>query len=186
MVTKINKNSSCPQPILNLQAAPQVIYLFGLAGAGKSYVGQLIAANSDYNPYEADQDLTPEMRAAIKNKQPFTDDMRDNYYALILQKIQTLLKEHSRIVVMQATYKQRHRDMLKRALGNNLALLEVCADQNVLVQRLIDRGDQVDPAYAHSIAKNFEVPNPSQLKIINNADDSSVIKQLNQLFAKTV
>ncbi|BAX53158.1 hypothetical protein PDPUS_1_01784 [Photobacterium damselae subsp. piscicida] len=48
-------------PSLNLTYAPNVLFLFGLSGAGKSYVGDVIGQHSGWHVYHADEDLTQEM-----------------------------------------------------------------------------------------------------------------------------
>lgn len=183
MIANISsKSSTTGLPRLTLNSAPKVIYLFGVAGSGKSHIGQLIAKHSDYQAYEADNDLTAEMQVAIQNKQHFTDAMRDRYYQLILSNIKSLLSKHSRLVVMQGTYKQRHRDLLQQALGDDLALVEVSADQKIILDRLKTRGTLVDPEYANYIAINYQPPTQHTPKIINNSDESDIIRQLNQVF----
>ena len=56
---------------------PDYVFLFGLAGAGKTYCGRLIAEELGYFSYDLDVDCTPQMRAAIAEGRPFTDQMRD-------------------------------------------------------------------------------------------------------------
>ncbi len=54
---------------IKLPKAPKVLYLIGLAGVGKTYVGKLISEFADYHLYEADETLPNEMREAVKRNE---------------------------------------------------------------------------------------------------------------------
>ena len=49
-----------------------LIILFGLAGDGKTYVGKIFEKYFNYYFYDGDNDLTEEMKEAIKTKTVFT------------------------------------------------------------------------------------------------------------------
>lgn len=58
-----------------------IIFLFGLLGCGKNYVGKIFEEFA-FHLYDADQDLTPMMKDAIVNYQVFTDQMEINILTL--------------------------------------------------------------------------------------------------------
>src|SRR5690606_4548719 len=66
----------------NISARPdaRLLVLFGIPGAGKTYVGRVLAADFGFHFRDVDQDLPDEMREAIVNKQPVTDAMRDAFF----------------------------------------------------------------------------------------------------------
>ena len=101
-----------PAPALDLRHAPPTLFLFGLAGSGKSFVGNLIGAHAGWHVYHADDDLTDEMRQALAEHRPFTGPMRDRFFAIVVERIRALQREHPRLVVTQAVYKRQHRDYL--------------------------------------------------------------------------
>jgi len=55
-----------------------IIFLFGLLGCGKNYVGKIFE-EFGFHLYDADKDLTPRMKRAIAKQQAFTEQMRDEY-----------------------------------------------------------------------------------------------------------
>jgi len=67
-----------------------LIILFGLPGTGKTYVGKIFEKYFDYHFYDGDNDLTEEMKEAIKVQRVFTDKMRDAYFKILISKIQDL------------------------------------------------------------------------------------------------
>jgi len=67
--------------ILDLAKAPATLFFFGLAGSGKSFVGDLIGELANWHVYHADDDLTDEMRLALDEQRAFTNPMRDRTLA---------------------------------------------------------------------------------------------------------
>ena len=65
----------------------KVLFFFGLAGAGKTYVGQVAGEHLGWPVYEADTDLLEEMHTAIREKTLFTDEMRAKYFAVVKDNI---------------------------------------------------------------------------------------------------
>jgi gluconokinase len=144
---------------------PALLFFFGLAGAGKTYVGQLVAQKFAYYFYDLDQDITPAMKQAIAEKRAFTDEIRDEYFQKISERISALQKEHPRLLVCQAAYKEKHRQWLK-SRHPDLEFIWVQARPEVIVQRLVERGDAITPDYAEVLLKSFE--KPSSGKMIEN------------------
>ncbi len=71
-----------------------LIYLFGLPAAGKNYVGEVLAEEFGYTFYDGDLDLTPEMRDAVREGRPFTEVMRDRFYAVLVGRLAALRPAH--------------------------------------------------------------------------------------------
>ncbi len=57
-----------------------LLIVFGLPGAGKTYVGKLLKDEFGFYFYDGDRDLTDEMRQALKEKKLFNDSMRDVFF----------------------------------------------------------------------------------------------------------
>ncbi|HSB94870.1 MAG TPA: hypothetical protein VLC91_00365, partial [Spongiibacteraceae bacterium] len=72
------------EPALILDNAPATLFLFGLAGGGKSYVGNLIGRLAGWRVYDADDDLTDEMKQALAEHRPFTPPMRDRFFEIVI------------------------------------------------------------------------------------------------------
>jgi gluconate kinase len=166
--------------LLDLTHAPAVLFFFGLSGAGKTHVGQLVSRLSGRFLYDADADITDAMRHALATQQPFTEAMRAEYFPRIVQKIYTLQQQYGALVVTQAVYKQQHREALLAQI-HDMHLLCVCCNESVLQKRLAARVQGISAASAAALMADFEMPSPS-LPCIHNSDDTEVVRQLNSLY----
>lgn len=170
---------------LELAFAPKVIFFFGMSGAGKSFVGDVIGEQSDWYVYHADDDITPEMKQALASRQPFTESMRDTFFALITERIKALRETHPKLIITQGAYKQKHRDGLLAAIPD-MEMVWVEAPQNLILSRLGHRKDGISPESAAALVKDFEPPAESCKVIHNTGDADHVIQQLNQHYGKLV
>jgi gluconokinase len=159
-----------------------LIYLFGLPAAGKNYVGQVLAEEFGYTFYDGDLDLPPEMRAAVREGRPFTDEMRDRFYAALIDRIAALRREHPNLAFCQATFKERHRRLIADAFPN-LVFVLVEADEDVRMARLARGVNPVTVEYARRIAAFFEPPGHPHYVIRNNGERREVAWQLAALLA---
>lgn len=148
----------------------RTIFLFGLAGVGKSFLANYISKKYAYFAYEGDEDITEDMKQAIKNNSHFTNEILDDFFKIVSEKIVKLQKEHSHIVVSQGLYRNRHRQYLKKQIPE-LELVWLKADEGTLLERLKSRmGLEVSADYADKIKKNFELPTLDVLEIENNGN----------------
>ncbi|AIF80974.1 hypothetical protein I862_02055 [endosymbiont of Acanthamoeba sp. UWC8] len=91
-----------------------IIFLFGLAGAGKSYAGEVISKHLKYKFIDADNWLPAPMLEAITSKQPFTQEMRDGFTEIIIQNTQNMINNKDEgLVITQALYKEKTVKLLK-------------------------------------------------------------------------
>jgi len=148
---------------------PALVFFFGLAGAGKTYCGNLVSAKLGYHCYDLDTDCTPEMRAAIAAGNPFTEQMRDDFFSIVTRRISDLKQQHPKLLVMQAAYRERHRAMVV-SHHPGLKMVWVDAPDELITQRLQARGDAVSAQYASRIRVNFEAP-AAGLRLLNDVAD---------------
>jgi gluconokinase len=157
-------------------AEPPIWFLFGLSGAGKSYVGDLISRHTGWPVYHADADLTDDMRQALAEARPFTDAMRDVYFA----RLPALIRQHQQpglpLIVTQGAYKQRHRDYLRRHLPQ-LSFVWVDAPQSLILQRLARRRQGIGPDSAAALFRDFEPPLDGSCYVHNDGEDAHVLAQ---------
>ncbi len=169
------------QTSVDLSDAPGVLFLFGLAGAGKNFVGDIIGDLSSRYVYHADSDITPAMRDAISNKKAFTDQIRDEFFGVITSRIDELAREHGTLIVTQAVYKQRHRDLVAQRVSGVQFVHIVASEANIL-SRLYKRGDAITPEYAERMRAHFEEPPIDWPVIYNDGSREDVIRQAASLF----
>lgn len=155
-------------------------FLFGLSGAGKNYVGDLLSKQTGWPVYHADQDLTEEMRLALAQTRPFTDAMRDDYFA----SLPALIRQHQQrglpLIVTQGAYKKRHREYLQQHLPQ-IQFVWVDAPHALILQRLGSRRQGIGADSAAALFRDFEVPpEESCIVVHNDGDNNRILEQLQQ------
>lgn len=170
---------------LHLDLAPPVLFLFGLSGAGKSYVGDIIGELPHWFVYHADDHLTDDMRLALKENRPFTDTMRDRFFSIVAEKIPSLQRSHRHLVVTQGLYKQRHRDYLTSTIPD-IEMLHVEASDQVITKRLATRIEGINIASASALRQDFDARSDDTKVIINDGGRSLIIHQLNRFYQRRV
>jgi gluconokinase len=174
---RANDRQAMRENRIDLPQAPRVVYFIGLAGAGKSYVGDLIGRRAGYHVYHADQDLPSEMREAIRRNVPWTEEQRDRFYSQVRKRTIELARIHPKLAVTQATYKQKHRELMLEEV-RDIEFIWIVASQEVIACRLKERGDYVSVEFFERTKHHFELP-PKETKIvINNGGDDYIVRQL--------
>ena len=160
----------------------KLLVIFGLPGTGKTYVGKVFEKYFDYYFYDGDNDLTDEMKAAIKTQKVFTDEMRDAFFKVLISKIQDLGSRIQNLVVAQTFIKEKYRMALIDKIPDTKFVL-VETDSLIREKRLSQRKETpLKMEYARKMVTNFEKPKSDYLKIINNIDgDEGIKKQINSL-----
>lgn len=161
------------------------VILFGLPGIGKTFVGKIFEKYFNYYFYDGDHDLTPEMKIAIKTKTVFTDQMRDVFFKILIDKIKSLTKKHKRLVVAQTFIKEKYRiDLLKKIPKSRFILIETKKD--IREKRLMGRIDYpLDLEYARKMNTNFDKPIIDHVIINNNSyGEENIMKQIQQFVSK--
>lgn len=157
-----------------------LIVLFGLSGSGKNFVGDILQNHFGFHFWDADDALPLDMQESIKNKQAFTQDMRDRFTRIIIQTIGELQKTHQDLVISQALYKEINRkqihDVFKEA-----HFVHIEASLETITARLKQRNSTIDEAYARKISVNFEAPSLPHVKITNNGNQQLVMDQIRPL-----
>lgn len=157
-----------------------LIILFGLAGSGKNYVGEILASEFGYFYWDADQAMPNEMREAIHQRANFTQTMRDNLTNIIIKHIADFKIKYSKIAISQALYKEQNRNQLL-SVYPEAKLIEVKANLKNRIAHLKQRNDEIDQGYAEKISHNFEKPTISHGIVTNNSDRIAIINQLKKI-----
>jgi carbohydrate kinase (thermoresistant glucokinase family) len=145
---------------------PGVIVLMGVAGSGKTTVGQLLAARLGWTFLDADW-LHPEANVRkMRSGLPLTDEDRWPWLNAIAERIDTLRNEGSRVVVACSALRRAYRNVLVDGHGDvRLAYLEGAAA--TLHERLRGRDGHFMPAsLLDSQFAALEAPTPDECPII--------------------
>lgn len=145
---------------------PPYTFLFGVAGVGKTYGGEAISQQLGIASYDLDQDMTHAMRCAIAEGRPFTDEIRDEFFAVVCQRISEVKARHPRCVFMQGAYRQKHRELVT-AQHPDLVFVLVDAPEELILKRLHGRGNKVSREYAATLRSSFEAP-PQDTPVLRN------------------
>jgi gluconate kinase len=162
------------------------VILFGLPGTGKTFVGKIFGKYFNYYFYDGDNDLTPEMKIAIKTKTVFTDEMRDVFFKILINKIKALAKKHAKLVFTQTFIKEKYRiDLLKKIPNAKFILVET--KKVIREKRLLERIDYpLDLEYARKMDTNFDKPIIDHVTINNNSyGEKNIMKQIQQFVLKS-
>jgi len=152
-----------------------LIFLFGKAGAGKSYVAQILEQEFNMPHIEGDDFLTEKMLQSINSEKLFTEDMISNYIHNIVAHIHTLpnTNKHN-YVITQALYRKKHRQKLQ-SLFPTAKFILIDADDETCYQRIRSRNNKITLAYAKKIRHFYEEPdmNEENIIVINNDHQST-------------
>lgn len=160
-----------------LAHAPALLLFYGLAGSGKTHIGQQVAQHTGRFFYDADTDISDAMKQALAEQRPFTDAMRDEFFPRLAGRIRQLQAQHGALVIAQGVYKQRHRAYLQAAFPA-MDLWCVQCPEAVRLQRLQGRASGISAASARALLADFEPPLPGQRVLQNDGDDAAVLAAL--------
>lgn len=158
-----------------------ILVLFGLPGAGKTYIGKLLEEKYKWHFYDGDADLPQSMLDALKNLSPITDEMRDEFINRLVESARKLKNSHKNLVVSQTFLKEKHRRQFLDAF-DGVQFVLVKTDEKILLQRLYERRKSTDYVnYAKIMIQKFEEPKIEHMTIDNSGDNESLEKQLEEI-----
>lgn len=160
-----------------------LIILFGLAGAGKSYIGNTMQKVLKIPFYDGDVDVPLRMKAALANKQKITTTMRDEFFEILFKNVEKELQKQPTLIVSQTFLKDKYRKQAMERFSNVVFVL-VQAFPKVREQRLARRATLIPVSghYAKNMDRRFQQPTVPYLLITNNKEgDSEIILQIEAL-----
>lgn len=161
-----------------------LVVMFGLPGAGKSYVARRFAALHGVHFHDGDDDLPGDMREAIDHAAKVTPDMRDRFVDAMIASVRALAAKHAHVVLAQTFLKQQHRERFLSAFPHAQFVL-VAAPSELRERRLQNRHHQpLEPAYARAMTGLFDAA-PSGVRVITNDGQADALDaQLRTLAAE--
>lgn len=153
------------------------IILFGLPGAGKTYVGNIFQKHFGFYFYDGDHDLTEDINMAVTKKLIINDRMRDEYFTRLFKKLKKETLKHQKIAVAQTFIKEKYRKALLKNFPQARFIL-VKTGQALRELRLDRRKIYpIDKLYAQKMSAIFEQPSLKHEAIINNTTGEEKLKQ---------
>lgn len=135
-----------------------IFVVFGLPGAGKTYVGKILSKKLGWFYYDGDISLSREIKHAVRKKEVITDSMRDRFFTALIEHVQILQKKHTNIVVSQTFIKGKYRKQFLAQFSRTRFIL-VETQQGIREARLEKRKlFKIDKEYARQMCRIFEPP----------------------------
>lgn len=171
------------KPVQARGGARQIVFVFGLPGAGKNYVVDLLARTRGFHAHDGDDEIDAEMHAHIRRGDIIPDRLREGHYARIIANVRQLARQHPRIAVCQAMSREAMRQKLRAAFPQAV-FLRVVAPPAVREARLHRRSHFVSPAYARKIEAMYEFVRIPHRDIVNDGDDAKLLRQLRKALGR--
>ncbi len=157
------------------------LLLFGQIGSGKSFVGETLQREFSLFYHDADSDLPASMIEAVRNHQPISEAMRDEFTGVIIARIRDLALHHESFCVAQALFKNRHRARILAEIPDVVPVW-IRSTPELIRARLHERtGHLASAYYAKAINPGFEEPLMPHSVIDNLGDRAALLEQLRQL-----
>ncbi|MGI6854445.1 gluconokinase [Mesorhizobium sp. 1B3] len=125
--------------------APKAIVLMGVAGSGKSFVGEALARNLGWRFIEGDALHPPANVARMAAGQPLTDEDRQGWLDAIGQDIATVVAQGQGVVATCSALKRIYRDRL-RGWCEGILFVHVAIDKETARRRVGSRKGHFMPA----------------------------------------
>jgi gluconokinase len=136
----------------------QIILIMGVAGSGKSTIGQRLAQELAWPYYEADDFHSAANKAKMSAGTPLTDDDRAPWLAAIRAEIDRCIAQRECAVFTCSGLKDHYRRVLLSG-APEVTLVYLHGDADTLFQRLSQRsGHFMKPAMLQSQLDALEVP----------------------------
>jgi gluconokinase len=135
-----------------------VIVLMGVAGVGKTTIGQALAAQLGCRFVEGDDYHAPAAVEKMRAGMPLSDVDRAPWLAALHAEIVTAIGRRETLVVTCSALKERYRQALRGDL-RTVRFVYLHADEHVLTHRLADRrGHFAGPVLLESQLADLEAP----------------------------
>lgn len=152
-----------------------LLILFGLPGAGKSYVGRVVRDAFGYHLHEADDDIPEDYRRLVAAGQVVSEARRDAYHRLLLDRLEGLRASHPRLAVAVPLLRDRHRRWLAERFPEARFALVQCAP-GPWAARLAGRTHTVSLDYARTVSALYEPPTIPHVVVDDSADGDQVLR----------
>jgi gluconokinase len=156
---------------------PRIVVLMGVAGSGKTTIGQRLAADLGWVFCDGDDFHPPNNIAKLSRGQPLTDADRVPWLAAIRRQIEDCLAGDGNAVIACSALKESYRRML-RVDPHRVQFVHLTGDPALIEQRLRQRKDHfVKPNLLASQIATLEAPE-GVLTVDIAAEPAEIVRQI--------
>ena len=148
-----------------------LIYLYGLPGAGKNFIGEVYKSKFNFHFQDADEYLPQKMKNKLKRGEHFTVEDVKGYHYIIADKIHELQKKYQNLVISQASLFIGHRQIIKDK-NPSVEFIYINSDRNTIIKRLNHRKGYVTQKYMLYLEKYLEIDKNNYF--INNKSHDTI------------
>ncbi len=150
---------------------------YGASGVGKNYIGKMYANKYNCYFYDADTDLTKQMKQYIRQKKSFTQKIRDDFFTLIAKQIKSYLITHKHVVVTQAFSQEVNRQQIKTYFPSAVFCC-ITTTPNIQIQNIRQRNNEIDEEYLIELNKIQQPPSIGDFVLHNTRNNQNIDEQL--------
>ena len=141
---------------------PARLIVMGVAGAGKSLIGEALARALDVDFVEGDAFHSAENVARMAAGVPLTDELRADWLQLLADRLAAASRDGTGVVITCSALKRAYRDLL-RAGAPDVRFVFLKGGRDLLSQRLAERrGHFMPPSLLDSQLATLEEPAPDE------------------------
>jgi gluconokinase len=135
-----------------------VVIIMGVAGAGKTTIGRMLAAELGWRFVEGDELHTPAAVEQMRRGTPLTDADRESWIAALHTIVAAAADRREPLILSCSALKERYRRTLRGSL-RRVRFVHLKADPDTLGRRLANRpGHFAGPALLPSQLADLEAP----------------------------
>jgi carbohydrate kinase (thermoresistant glucokinase family) len=153
-----------------------VVVIWGVAGVGKTTVGELLARELGWKFYEADEFIPPANIEKMNRGEPLTDEDRQPWLQRLRERIEQSLDANENAVLACSALKRKYRDQLRVSPEVKFVFLRA-ERARILEQLKTRRGHFFDPKLLESQFADLEGP---------KSTDDSITVELSETPVATV
>ena len=138
-----------------------IVIIFGVAGVGKTTIGELLAQELGWKFYDADDVHPPANVEKMKRGEPLTDEDRRPWLASLRELIERSFAENENAVLACSALKRKYRDELR--VNSQVKFVFLRGDRARIEKQLRSRaGHFFDPKLLDSQFAELEEPTPDE------------------------